>query len=104
MEDSEFALEHVDFPEINIWGSFVDRNFEIMRVNITKKREERGRNLENHPLVDCGRAGEAVRGVQVSQGRQWHRCWGSPDHQGEEVIRDWEDVWSLVGSPGSLLN
>ena len=35
MEDSEFALEHVDFPEINIWGSFVDRNFEIMRVNIT---------------------------------------------------------------------
>ena len=43
MEDSEFALEHVGCPEINIWGSFVDRNFEIMRVNITKKREKRGR-------------------------------------------------------------
>lgn len=61
-------MEHVDFPEINIWGSFVDRNFEIVKVNITKKREERGRNLENLPLMDCGRAGEAVRGVQVSQG------------------------------------
>lgn len=87
MEDGEFALEHIESLEIKIWGSFAEVNFEIRRANITKKREER--DPGNLPLVDCGKAGEAVRGVQVSQGRPWYRYGRSPDHQGEEVVKGW---------------
>lgn len=103
MEDSEFALEHVDLPEINICGSFVEGNFEIMRVNITKNREKKG----TETWRTFSGLWKGWRGSQRSAsepGKAVVQVLGSPDHHGEEVIGDWDDVWSLVGSPGSLLN
>lgn len=59
-------MEHVDFPEINIWGSFVDRNFEIMKVT-SLKREKKGQKPENLPLMDCGRAEKQSEECKWSQ-------------------------------------
>lgn len=39
MEDDGFALGYIESLQIKIWGSFVEGNFLIMRVDSNKKGE-----------------------------------------------------------------